>query len=676
MAIQKTTLVSLIGRLESLDDVVLKLSTLDYFHPEKITTKDGTSFKEASGENPYSEPLDDVRSVCAMAGIDLSGIRSDRPATNTHDFDLEAAKTYIRSYKDTYKKAVALRDKVQQNVQDHQMSKSHLEMLHSLNTSFDELFSSKFLKVRFGKLPLDSMPKLAHYDDRLFFVFPFAHDKAYQWCLYLTDERHSAEADSIMDALFFERVRIPDYLHGSPDDAAAYLEDILKKETAQLQSCQQKIDGMRSENQQKLTDLYKTVKFLSETYSVRRYVGTSYDKFALGEYFEFVGYVPKDRESDFESLFGDIKDVTVNIDRGDDGAVPMLPGLITVSSKRAHDTGVRAERPTKLKNGWFSRPFEMYVEMYGVPSHSEIDPTPFVAVTYTLLFGIMFGDVGQGVVVAILGYLFAKWKKSRLGEIIMRMGICSALFGFVYGSVFGFEHALDGLYHALGFAEKPVEVMNAATINVLLVVAVAIGVVLILGSMLLNIYIGLKNRDYTKALFSQNGVAGFVLYATVIAAIGLPILGVSFSLNAPIILLCLVVPGFCIFLKEPLGHLCQKTKAFPEGVGGYILESIFEMLEIAISFVANTMSFLRVGGFILSHAGMMSVVFTLAGMFTGAGNIIVTIVANLFVIGLEGLIVGIQVLRLEFYEMFGRYYSGDGVPFTPISAIVHENAAA
>ena len=98
------------------------------------------------------------------------------------------------------------------------------------------------------------------------------------------------------------------------------------------------------------------------------------------------------------------------------------------------------------------------------------------------------------------------------------------------------------------------------------------------------------------------------------------------------------------------------------------------MLEIAISFVANTMSFLRVGGFILSHAGMMSVVFTLAGMFGPVGYAITVALGNLFVIGLEGLVVGIQVLRLEFYEMFGRYYSGEGVPFTPISQIVHEHA--
>ena len=85
-----------------------------------------------------------------------------------------------------------------------------------------------------------------------------------------------------------------------------------------------------------------------------------------------------------------------------------------------------------------------------------------------------------------------------------------------------------------------------------------------------------------------------------------------------------------------------------------------------LSFITNTMSFLRVGGFVLSHAGMMLVVYTLAEMVGGFGEIIVLILGNVFVMCLEGLIVGIQVLRLEFYEMFSRYYEGNGIPFKTI----------
>src|SRR5699024_3541153 len=111
-----------------------------------------------------------------------------------------------------------------------------------------------------------------------------------------------------------------------------------------------------------------------------------------------------------------------------------------------------------------------------------------------------------------------------------------------------------------------------------------------------------------------------------------------------------------------------KKPPFPEGVGGYLSVELFELFEVVLSFFSNTMSFLRVGGFVLSHAGMMAVVFTLSEMVGSAASPVVIVVGNLFVMGMEGLIVGIQVLRLEFYELFSRYFDGDGVPFTPVTA--------
>ena len=111
-----------------------------------------------------------------------------------------------------------------------------------------------------------------------------------------------------------------------------------------------------------------------------------------------------------------------------------------------------------------------------------------------------------------------------------------------------------------------------------------------------------------------------------------------------------------MFLKEPLiRKLEEHGDMFPNGFGAFFVEGFFELFEVVLSFITNTMSFLRVGGFVLSHAGMMLVVYTLAEMVGGFGEIIVLILGNVFVMCLEGLIVGIQVLRLEFYEMFSRF---------------------
>jgi V/A-type H+-transporting ATPase subunit I len=117
-------------------------------------------------------------------------------------------------------------------------------------------------------------------------------------------------------------------------------------------------------------------------------------------------------------------------------------------------------------------------------------------------------------------------------------------------------------------------------------------------------------------------------------------------------------------------HITHEKKS----VGNFIMENFIELFENLLNYFANTMSFLRVGGFVLAHAGLMMVVGILAGMAgkpLSVGWLIVEILGNLFVIGMEGFLVGIQALRLEFYEMFGRFYEPGGKPFTPITADVN-----
>ena len=116
--------------------------------------------------------------------------------------------------------------------------------------------------------------------------------------------------------------------------------------------------------------------------------------------------------------------------------------------------------------------------MYGLPSYGGFNQINLVAITYTLLFGIMFGDLGQGIVISVIGAILYSKTKNKLCAIMTRIGLSSAFFGLVFGSVFGFEHALDPLYKAIGFEEKPIEVMD--NVNVVLGGAIAIGVVLIL----------------------------------------------------------------------------------------------------------------------------------------------------------------------------------------------------
>lgn len=327
------------------------------------------------------------------------------------------------------------------------------------------------------------------------------------------------------------------------------------------------------------------------------------------------------------------------------------------------------EPPTVLRNNWFAKPFELFIEMYGLPHYGEFDPTFFMSITYALLFGIMFGDLGQGLVLLIVGTVLYKKTKGQLWAIVQRISLSSMFFGLLFGSVFGYENLLDPLYHLLGFEEKPIEVMNNNFTMTLLISAVAIGAFLILNSIIINTVLNFKKKHYGEALFSQNGMAGIVFYGGLIAGVALEI-GLGIKVANPLTIgLVVIVPLLLILFHIPLGKFIEKMHYHPhEGWGGFLVESVFELLEVVLSFMTNTMSFLRVGGFVLSHAGMMLVVMTLRDM-TGSAGIVVVIIGNIFVMGLEGLIVGIQTLRLEYYEMFSRYFAGGGKKYVPTTLI-------
>ena len=285
-----------------------------------------------------------------------------------------------------------------------------------------------------------------------------------------------------------------------------------------------------------------------------------------------------------------------------------------------------------------------------------------------LLFGIMFGDLGQGICVSVIGWLMWKYKKMKLGKILVPCGISSAVFGTIFGSVFGFENALDPFYKfAFGLDKKPVEVMDPVTTNMIIYSAVGIGVALVIIAILINIYSSLKRKHYENALFGPNGVAGLVFYGSLVVGFGGQLVFGWHIVNTAYTLCFIILPLLVMMFREVLGGLAEHRLNWrPESWGGYIVQEFFELFEFLLSYASNTISFLRVGAFVLVHAGMMMVVFTLANMSSGVGYILVVMIGNAFVMGLEGLLVGIQVLRLEFYEMFSRFFDGEGRPFNPV----------
>lgn len=230
--------------------------------------------------------------------------------------------------------------------------------------------------------------------------------------------------------------------------------------------------------------VYSQLKYLSSMFELRRYAA------ANSERFFYVGWVPESKYKEFSDMVDNIESVSFEAET-------------TVS-----ESNIQA--PTKLKNPRLFRPFEYIVEMFGVPSSDDVDVTSFVAITYTVIFGLMFGDLGQGFVLAVIGFVMWKFMHMQMGKILIPCGLSAMVAGLAYGSFFGYEHFLDPLYHAVGLPGKPVEVMES--INGMLLMAIGIGIVLLVCSMIIFMYKCIKSKKIGEALFSQNGLAGIVLY--------------------------------------------------------------------------------------------------------------------------------------------------------------------
>ena len=641
MAIAKMKLVNIISDYGSLDEVLARFINLDDFHPEPASKIAGSvhGLTTLYYENPYLKMLNRIKEVENSMGLTISKVVSDKK-----NLDIGKIAEYVESTHDKFDDINDKIKEIEQLIREDEDALVQVKNIESMDVSLDDLFSCKYTVARVGRLPLDSLAKLKFYNNRPFVWNAFSQDSNYSWGIYITSHSFEREVDNVFTSLYFERIYIPDFVHGTPEKAKENLvEEIesLKKSVDKLNL--QKKELLES-SMEEYSIMTSDLEHVSNMFEARKYV------LGFGERFAITGFTAEDDVQKLENTFKDLDKVEIEI--------------------KPPYNDKRLSPPTKLKNGWFAKPFGMFVEMYGVPSYKDIDPTPFVAITYTLLFGIMFGDLGQGLLLSLIGFLMYKLKGMKLGAVGMRIGISSAFFGLLYGSVFGNEEILTPFYtDVLGLSGKPIHVMDPNFTMTLLISAIAIGSVLIMATIGINIYVNWKNKHYGEMIMSHNGIAGLFMYTFVLGGAGLMLGGIFNPFNTVTLIVFVAVPLLLMFLKEPIERKLKQEKMFPDGFGGFFTESFFELFEIILSYITNTMSYMRVAGFVLSHAGMMLVVSSLMEM-TGNASPIVFVFGNLFVMALEGLIVGIQVLRLEFYEMFSRYYTGDGITFKSLKELI------
>ncbi len=313
-----------------------------------------------------------------------------------------------------------------------------------------------------------------------------------------------------------------------------------------------------------------------------------------------------------------------------------------------------AEPPTLLRSVRLARPFRPLVETYGPARYQDIDPTPFVAVSYVLMFGIMFGDVGHGLVLAALGVALrrAHGRFSALQSawpLVAACGVSGIFFGFLYGQFFGPTGVVPTLW--LDPLDEPLHLLAAALIvgAALLAVSYAIGSV--------NRW---RERGPMAALVAPSGLAG----SAVFLAGALAFMGVAWSRDELVVAGALLVAVGVALLA--VGFFVQAGRG-----AGAAAQAVVEVVDAVVRVAANAVSFARLAAFGLMHGALTAVVYDgSTALWSGAlvlAAIALFIAGNAFTFALEALVAGVQALRLEYYELFSRIFAGEGKPFSPWS---------
>ena len=411
MAIEKMSVAKISGRLPLFDAVLDKICALGIFEPEQAREfySAGMGLEPFSEENTSVAKLAELEALAKSAGITLkvkSSVKNGSETENESHFD--ELDERLRSYAEEKKTLEEQLELCNAAIVKY----SHFK---ELDVDLGEINACKYVKPRFGHLPKSAYQKISEYSKEHPYVtfFPCSFDENECWGVYFAPTEKLSEVDGIFASLLFEKIIRSD-VTGTVNDLISGLEanvDVVKK---QLEELERTVSERCKAEEEYLSRYYAK---LTEDIAKFDIKSLAYHN---NEYFFIAGWVPEKEGKSFkesiEKLSGEI-DVEVSVP----------------------DESVKVKPPVKVKG--FSKllkhivePYTFYVDMYGTPSYNDLDVTAFVALTYTILFGMMFGDMGQGFVLSIAGFLMWKLKNMGLGRILVPCGISSMVFGFVFGS--------------------------------------------------------------------------------------------------------------------------------------------------------------------------------------------------------------------------------------------------
>ncbi|ONI38031.1 hypothetical protein AN639_08445 [Candidatus Epulonipiscium fishelsonii] len=550
------------------------------------------------------------------------------------------AKKELDKFQDKYKENISsLKDKLE--LRKKLLFISHvLESINKKNINFTQLRELEFFEYQTGLLSYENRLQIKkNYENISAVVIHVGNVEDLKEAVYLIiyPKKFTDETNQLLKSLNWQPFIIPDEFHGNLGEVKQEVDIALAETTQEIKDLSTIVYSDKEAKQ-------KTINNIFTRFELEKKIQDIQSKLLHGDnIFILNAWIPEKDKDFIEDKITSVTDKYV------------------IVTKTAEEAGSKAKPPTILKNNKFFKPFEAIVQLYGLPSYNEIDPTPFFAITFCLMFGIMFGDIGQGGVYFLIGVALLK-KNKVAGDILMRLGGFSMAFGLFYGSLFGLEqHQLPWLPSALeGGPLSPINIMP------ILMCGVAFGVAVLSVSYIFGILNSLRHGDIEHGIFGSHGIIGYIFFMSIILT-GVSLFG-AIPLSPWIFIFIMVLTIIIMIFKEPLTHLAQGKKPLIKGeVGEYFVESCFEALETVLAALSNAISFIRVGAFALNHAGLFLAFLVMSEMMNNIVlKMLILVIGNILILTLEGLIVFIQGLRLQYYEMFSKYFSGEGIPYKAV----------
>jgi V/A-type H+-transporting ATPase subunit I len=619
------------------------LGALGVFHQidaSYLRTRDGTRPAEYWQERArtFSALERRLHTVMQMLGVSEGELS---PEEEAHSIEPDIARTALEHLEGATRACVLEAEEQRRKLEELETYARQLRPLRGLDVQIEDLRTLHYVWLLLGTMPVQNLERLqaslAHIPSE---VVSLGREDHLAVVALFGNQGDADILERAARSAYLNPIDLPETYRGTPSEVIEALSAGMERARERAAACSAEVDRLHQARIPQLRNLLWRVRASRALASaIGRYGRLHYTYLVLG-------WVPTE-------MTDQLRMELANISQG-----------VLVDMQQVGRDRTALEVPTELHNPTYLEGFQQLVTNYGAPRYDEIDPTTLLALTFPLLFGMMFGDVGHGLVLSVLGGLLVGGRihslrgMRGLGTLVAICGVTSMAFGFLYGSVFGMEHLLPALWL------RPLE-------NIIDILLVSVG----MGILILNVgfVCGLVNawlaRDWGRLLFSPSGLAGLLLYWSLLGfAAGFFLGGVP--VHYSVVLTGALLGGTGVMLSEPLGRLLGGERPlFEQGGGATIAQALFEVFETVISFLSNSLSYVRVGAFAVAHGGLSAVVFIVAGLLNpshGVGYWLSVALGNLVVIGFEGLIVGIQTMRLEYYEFFSKFFTGGGVPYRPL----------